>query len=87
MTKTIIELLPTNNTQPKQIPSKPIVFKKWLEDNSVSMKDVCVLSPSAWNNVILLRRGKEMDTMYAFDDDAPTLGRVYMGHWNDGVKE
>jgi len=42
----------------------------------------------AWGVIVLMERGYTddgLDLMWTYHESNPNLGRLYLGHWNDGV--
>lgn len=67
--------------------SRPIQFVKIINSNGEI--ESTSYSPNEWNNVVLIldrtQNNERYDIMYAWDDDAQTNGRIYLGYWNDDV--
>lgn len=42
-------------------------------------------TPNNWDNIVLLSRLGDYDTMFAYNDSNPIDGCIYLGHFNDGV--
>jgi hypothetical protein len=81
MTKVIIL-----GEQPEKKELKPIEFKLQFTDNKAPCSPTH--TPNQWENVELIskRYADGLDLMYAYDNNRND-GRVYLGHFNDGVIE
>ena len=79
MTKVIIL-----GEQPEKKDLKPIEFKWQFIENSNPIP--ATHEPNEWLNIELICRCycDELDLMYAYDKNR-NEGRVYLGHFNDGV--
>jgi hypothetical protein len=69
--------------------SKPIEFVKYIGACG-NMVDA-TLSPKKFDNVTLIISKSDSnyiyDTMYAWYNERPHGGNIYLGYWNDGVIE
>jgi hypothetical protein len=80
MTKVIIL-----GQEPEQKKLKPIEFVKIIHEEDLEIiTALCI--PKDWKNIELIGRGKGYDIMYAYDHHR-NIGRVFLGHFNDGVVE
>lgn len=79
MTKVIIL-----GEQPEKKELKPIEFN--LQFTGHRAAHAVTHKPNQWENIELICRDYcgGMDLMFAYDDDR-NQGRVYLGHFNDGV--
>lgn len=65
---------------------KPIKFVSYIED--VVHLDDDGIRPGAWDHVELLwHDSNRFDIIKAWDDGKEEEACIYLGHWNDGVKE
>ena len=87
MTQTLSNLL--NPDHKEKSKKKPIEFKFYIDDYTPEVTNISYTLPTEWKNIILLSKGlskDKYDIMYAYDDNSED-GIVYIGYWNDGVKE
>jgi len=78
---------------PKDVKKKPIELLKIVD--SISENGEIQINQfrndvSIWDNVELVCRKKgnySLDIIFAYDDHNRDMGRLYLGHWNDGVVE
>lgn len=64
---------------------KPIQFMKVIHEEDLKITTP-TCRPNDWDNIELIGRGKGYDIMYAYDHDR-NKGRIFLGHFNDGVVE
>ena len=80
MTKVIIL-----GQEPNKEKKKPIEFIKVIHEEYLKISEITHL-PKDWANIELIVKGKGYDIMYAYDHNR-NKGRLYLGHFNDGVVE
>ena len=80
MTKVIIL-----GQEPNKEKKKPIEFIKVIHEEYLQISEITHL-PKNWENIELIAKGKGYDIMYAYDHNR-NKGRLYLGHFNDGVVE
>jgi hypothetical protein len=80
MTKTSV----FGKTEKKEV-KKPIKFIARYDGKRFLKTDD--LSPKYWEGVVLIAFNycDGLDLMWAYDDNDPNSGCMYLGHWNDGV--
>lgn len=72
---------------------KPIELVKYISisgelvDNAIDTLEVT----NDFDNIMLIvdshTNGTSFDIIYLYDDNYPQSGRMFLGHWNDGVIE